>query len=203
MQEDQHTEFKEAWHDEYVRYVSAFCNTKGGTLFIGVDDRGNVIGVDTPKRLLEKLPNFIAQKTGVMPLITLEEKAGKECISIQVQPSSMPISVHGRYYTRSGSVYEGIHRREKLVYPYDALREAILNAIIHREYFTSSEIHIRVYDDKLVISNEARLQDIQVEDLSHSHPSRPYNKLIADVFYKAGLIERIGSRKTGYWKITK
>lgn len=53
-------------------------------------------------------------------------------------------------------------------------------------------IHIRVYDGKLVISNEARLQDIQVEDLPRPHPSRPHNKLIADVFYKAGFIESWG-----------
>lgn len=87
---------------------------------------------------------------------------------------------------------EGIHRREKLIYPYEALREALLNVIIHREYFVSSEIQIRVYDDKLVIGNEARLQDITVEDLLRSHPSRPYNKLIADIFYKAGFIESWG-----------
>ena len=39
-----------------------------------------------------------------MPLIHLREKAGKEYLEIEVQPSAMPISVHGRYYTRSGSV---------------------------------------------------------------------------------------------------
>lgn len=43
-----------------------------------------------------------------------------------------------------------------------------------------------------MIGNEARLQDITVEDLSRSHPSRPHNKLIADVFYKAGFIESWG-----------
>lgn len=44
----------------------------------------------------------------------------------------------------------------------------------------------------MIIGNEARLQDIIVEDLSKSHPSRPHNKLIADVFYKAGFIESWG-----------
>ena len=95
-------------------------------------------------------------------------------------------------YLLSYISYEGIHRREKLVYPYEALREALLNSIIHREYFVSSEIQIRIYDDKLVMGNEARLQDITVEDLSRPHPSRPHNKLIADVFYKAGFIESWG-----------
>lgn len=45
----------------------------------------------------------------------------------------------------------GGHRREKLVYPYEALREALFNCVIHREYFVSSEIQIWVYEDKLVI----------------------------------------------------
>ena len=38
-------------------------------------------------------------------------------------------------YRLSYISYEGIHRRDKLIYPYEALREALLNAIIHREYF--------------------------------------------------------------------
>ena len=38
MEENQHTEFKESWHDEYTRYISAFCNTEGGVLYIGIDD---------------------------------------------------------------------------------------------------------------------------------------------------------------------
>ena len=104
MRENQHTEFKESWHDEYTRYISAFCNTEGGVLYIGIDDKGEVVGIEQPKKLIEKLPNFIAQKTGIMPLIHLREKAGKEYLEIEVQPSAMPISVHGRYYTRSGSV---------------------------------------------------------------------------------------------------
>ena len=33
MEENQHTEFKESWHDEYTRYISAFCNTEGGVLY--------------------------------------------------------------------------------------------------------------------------------------------------------------------------
>ena len=78
MEENQHTEFKESWHDEYTRYISAFCNTEGGVLYIGIDDKGEVVGIEQPKKLIEKLPNFIAQKTGIMPLIHLREKAGKE-----------------------------------------------------------------------------------------------------------------------------
>lgn len=65
MKENQYTEFKESWHDEYVRYISAFCNTDGGSLYIGINDRGEVVGLQNSEKLIEKLPNFIVQKTGI------------------------------------------------------------------------------------------------------------------------------------------
>ena len=78
MKENQNTEFKESWRDEYVRYVSAFCNMDGGTLFIGIDDKGEVVGVEQAEKLIEKLPNFIAQKTGITPIVQLHDSdAGK------------------------------------------------------------------------------------------------------------------------------
>ena len=46
---------------------------------------------------------------------------------------------------------------EKLEYPYEALREAIINALIHRDYTNTSNLQIRVYDDKLVLYNGATL----------------------------------------------
>ena len=66
MKEDQHIEFKESWHDEYTRYVSAFCNTQGGVLYIGLNDNGTVVGIEHPEMDRERLPNFIAQKTGII-----------------------------------------------------------------------------------------------------------------------------------------
>jgi len=96
-------------------------------------------------------------------------------------------------YLLSPISYEGIHRREKLEYPYPALREALLNAIIHRNYYTTSAVQVRVYDDTLLIMNEGTLPDeITVEDLKHEHLSKPRNTLLADVFYKSGYIESWG-----------
>lgn len=54
-------------------------------------------------------------------------------------------------YLKSNITYEGIHRRDILEYPYDALREAVINALIHRDYIGTSNIQIRVYDDKLIM----------------------------------------------------
>ena len=62
-------------------------------------------------------------------------------------------------YLLSPISYEGIYRREKLEYPYEALREAVLNAVIHRDYMITSNIQIRVYPDKLEIMNDGNAVD--------------------------------------------
>ena len=96
-------------------------------------------------------------------------------------------------YLISKIKFEGIHRREILEYPYEALREAIINALIHRNYIGASSIQIRVYSDRLVIMNEGKLPpEVPVEKLKTEHLSKPRNTLLADVFYKAGFIESWG-----------
>ena len=91
------------------------------------------------------------------------------------------------------SGFEGIRRRDVLEYPEDALREAIINAVIHRDYLGTSAIQIRVYDDKLVIMNEGKLPpEVPVEKLKEEHVSKPRNPLLARTFYFAGLIEAWG-----------
>jgi len=96
-------------------------------------------------------------------------------------------------YLKSNISYEGIHRRDILEYPYDALREAVINVLIHRDYIGTSNIQIRVYDDKLIIMNEGKLPpEVPVEKLKTSHLSKPRNRLLAKIFYDAGLIEAWG-----------
>ena len=88
--------------------------------------------------------------------------------------------------------FEGIYRKEELEYPEEALREAIINALIHRDYI-GAHTQLKIYPDKLLLWNEGTLpNDIKIADLKKSHPSRPRNELLADVFFKAGLIETWG-----------
>jgi ATP-dependent DNA helicase RecG len=328
--EKQNIEFKREWQDSFLRVICAFANTDGGELFVGINDKGNVLGVKDAKKLLEILPNIIRNKLGIIPDIVLQKRKEKMMLKIIVKPSSVPISFSGRYYVRSGSVnlelrgnelsnfllhrigqtwdeiiedranlddidaetmtqfkkfsldrlpfidkekniktildklnltkgkkikraalilfgkdtqkyypqaylkigkfssesdvvssdvitgnlfqqidaamnilrtkylissisYEDIHRREILEYPHDALREAILNALIHRDYTGSAAVQVRVYDDKLIIMNEGKLpKEVPVEKLKQKHISKPRNVLLADVFYKAGFIESWG-----------
>ncbi|GAG72996.1 unnamed protein product, partial [marine sediment metagenome] len=75
-------------------------------------------------------------------------------------------------YLISKIKFEGIHRREILEYPYEALREAIINALIRRNYLGASSIQIRVYSDRLVIMNEGKLPpEVPVEKLKTEHLS--------------------------------
>ena len=91
-------------------------------------------------------------------------------------------------YLMSYISFEGIHRREKLEYPYEALKEAVINALIHRDYSNTSNLQIKVYQDKITLTNGALLpEQITIEKLKESHPSVPANPIIASVFYKAGL----------------
>lgn len=96
-------------------------------------------------------------------------------------------------YLQSNIKFEGIHRRDILEYPYEALREAIINALIHRDYREFSQIQIRVCSDNLIIMNEGRLPpEVPVEKLKTNHLSKPRNKLLAETFYHAGFIEAWG-----------
>ena len=66
MNESQNTEFKESWHDEYLKWICGFANAKGGKLLIGVDDAGKPVGVANAKKLMEDIPNKIRDTMGIV-----------------------------------------------------------------------------------------------------------------------------------------
>lgn len=90
---------------------------------------------------------------------------------------------------------ESFVRRDVWDYPLEALREALLNAIVHRNYHSmGSEIQVKVYDNRIWIWNPGTLPEgLSVEQLKKSHSSIRRNPLIADLFFRAGYIEQFGS----------
>ena len=86
-------------------------------------------------------------------------------------------------------------RKEIWDYPLPALREAIINAICHRDYRDVADIQIKIFEDALQVWSPGFLPyNMTVEELlDPDHTSKPRNKLIAQVFYDMGLIERYGS----------
>ena len=57
MSESQNIEWKESWRDEYLKWICGFANAQGGKIYIGMNDDGEVVGVEKSKKLLEDIPN--------------------------------------------------------------------------------------------------------------------------------------------------
>lgn len=88
--------------------------------------------------------------------------------------------------------FEGMNRIEKSEYPTAALREIILNALVHRNYM-GAPVQIRVYDNKINFWNTGTLpQGLTFEALKGFHTSEPRNVLLADVCFKGGFIDSWG-----------
>ena len=104
-----------------------------------------------------------------------------------------------KFITRHISVryeFEGKPKRKEIwEYPLEALREAVINAVVHRDYSISSNVQVEIYDDRIEIWNPGGLlPGITVEDLyKKEHKSVTRNKLIAQIFYDIGYIEKYGS----------
>lgn len=95
----------------------------------------------------------------------------------------------------AGRIEPGVlERQDRPLFPPLALREALVNAFCHRDYAQAGgAISVAIYDDRLEVWSTGKLPfGLRVEDLARDHRSLPRNPLIAEVFYRRGLIERWG-----------
>jgi ATP-dependent DNA helicase RecG len=335
MSESQNIEYKSNWHDDYLDWICGFANAQGGKIYIGIDDNEKIVGVENSHELSEKIPNKIRNAMGITAEVNLlknKDDETKTYIEIVVQPYSVPISIRGRYFYRSGSVkheltglplnefllkkagqtwdnvieedasfddideptikkylrkaeeagrlpdidglstpelldklhltknsklkraaivlfgkdpgrfypntfvkigkfddddftirfqevedgniiqvlnkvlrtldykfliknisFVGMNRVEMLEYPVPALREMLLNALIHRNYM-GAPTQLRVYDNKLQLWNHGTLPvGITLDQLSKSHSSFPRNPILAGACFLGGYIDSWGS----------
>ena len=86
MAEAQNIEYKSIWKDEYLRWICGFANAQGGTLIIGKNDTGEIVGVKNSKKLLEDLPNKITTILGIVADVNLHETEQGDYIEIVVEP---------------------------------------------------------------------------------------------------------------------
>ncbi len=101
-------------------------------------------------------------------------------------------------YNRTRSEFYGLERVDMRDYPKEAVRETLLNAVVHRDYSLSAPILISIFDDRVEVVNVGGLQSgISYGDIMLG-VSAPRNKKLADVFYRLRLIEAYG---TGLMKI--
>ena len=106
MAENQNIEWKSSWHEDYLKWICGFANSQGGKLFIGINDQGNVTGIDNHNELLEKLPNKFRDILGVYAEVNLQNKDNKYYLEIIVPRFDVPISLRGKYYLRTGSTLQ-------------------------------------------------------------------------------------------------
>ncbi len=315
-----------------MKWICGFANANGGTIYIGKDDNGQIVGVADTRKLLEDIPNKVRDILGILVDVDLHETDKGDYIEIKVDHYPNAVNYKGQYHYRSGSTkqelkgaaldkfllqktgkrwdsvpvpnvsvndlkaetfdffrkkgiqsrrldesglkdnnaqllenlkltdgkylkraavllfhpdpekfvtgayikigyfekevdlifqdevhgnlfeqvektldllftkyikamisYEGIHRIETYEYPKEAVREALLNSIAHKDYAGSTPIQIRVYKDKIMIWNEGHLpDDWTIDNLLENHSSRPYNPDIANAFFRSGYVESWG-----------
>ena len=341
--ESETVEFKKSASEskEIIKTISAFANTKGGRIFIGISNSGKVISVEIGKDTIERLVNQITQNTDpkIHPHITTDKINDKQVIIVKVKESSDHLVLaFGRPYKRvgkstlrmskdeyerlilekhkdklyfdsqickeatladidkekirwflkkakaernldidytasppealkrlnllidnkptntailmfgknpqrffiqseircarfkgikavkpfidmkviNGSIYEQIDQAEKFIlfnikkaawiepgkierqekweYPPDAIREAIINAIAHRDYNSPANVHISIFDDRIEIWNPGKLPPpLTPKNLKEEHKSIPVNPSLANLLFLIKYIERWGT----------
>ncbi len=119
------------------------------------------------------------------------------------------LSIHGGLINQVDTVIEFIYkhinkayvitgkpqRDEVWDYPMDAIREIVVNMIVHRDYRSSGHTTVKIFDDKIEFFNQGKLpKELSIEKMkSGKYRSIPRNLQIADVFKSANIIEKYGS----------
>lgn len=85
---------------------------------------------------------------------------------------------------------QSFHREDRFEYPIRALREAIINGLIHRDYSSSADVRVFIFDDRIeVVSPGPFPEGVTPKKPKH----KPVNKILSDLMYDIGYIEKYGS----------
>ena len=102
-------------------------------------------------------------------------------------------------HTRKTFTITEAQREEQPEYPFLALREAVVNAIVHRDYYSSAAVQINIYDNRLEITNPGALPaELKVDNLPFIGLGIPRNPTIYQLLHDAGYVEGLG---TGFPRI--
>ncbi len=176
MSENQNIEWKESWRDEYLKWICGFANAQGGKIHIGINDKGEVVGVDNAKRLMDDLPNKIVTNLGIVCDINLLSESNKEFIEIIVEPYPNPVNYKGQYHYRTGSTKQELKgaaldkfllqkqgkRWDSVPVPKIDINELDDNAFVI--FKKKAKISGRVDDDVLNDSNKSLLENLDLID---------------------------------------
>ena len=101
-QESETEEFKRSWQEkECLEALSALANTRGGNLWVGLNDNGSVHGWHGDGKMLETISNQIVSKLQVHPLaLDVRTVADRHILLIRMASAAAPVALNGRYYRR-------------------------------------------------------------------------------------------------------
>ena len=176
MPETQNIEYKATWRDEYLKWICGFANAKGGRIYIGKDNKGNVVGVTNAKKLLEDIPNKTKDILGIIVDVNLHPTTEGEYLEINVEDYPYPVNYKGQYYYRSGSTkqelkgaaldkfmlqkkgkkWDGVPVPNVLV---SDLKEDTFNFFRKRAYKSK-----RIEEEVLTDSNEHLIENLQLKE---------------------------------------
>ena len=165
MPETQHIEYKSVWKDEYLKWICGFANAQGGTLVVGMNDKGGVVGVDNAKKLLEELPNKIRTTMGIVVEVNLRAEGGLEMVEVRVPAYPNAISYRGKYYFRAGSTNQeltGYALDELLLRKYGRTHDAMpLPRIVIADFWHDA---FDIFRKKAVASKRLAEEDVAVSN---------------------------------------
>jgi len=95
-------------------------------------------------------------------------------------------------HTRLAYKFDGFKRIDIEEYPYDAVKEAVINAVCHRDYFSQNNVFVNVFDDRIeVISPGSIPNNLTLKEVYGT--SNPRNYKIVELFKRIHFIEKLGS----------
>jgi len=108
--ETETVEFKESLSEGFYKTISAFANTRGGVILLGIDNKNKIKGIDPSTKFLEDLTNSIINKLSIYPEIEITNIYRKQIIAVKVIYSGPLVSYKGHYYERIGNTTREISK---------------------------------------------------------------------------------------------
>ena len=165
MLENQDTEFKAIWKDEYLKWVCGMANSNGGIIYIGKNDSGNVIGVNNAIKLAKEIPNKIRDTMGIIPEVKIVEENELLYITIKIENYPTPISYQGKFYLRSGSNNHEVTGAELDKFMLDRIGKRWEDLPVKNATFKDlSEESFKVFKEKAVRSGRLREEDLKIDN---------------------------------------
>ena len=198
---------KNSWRDEYLKWICGFANANGGTIYIGKNDAGEVVGLNDSKKLLEDIPNKTKDILGILVDVNLHQTEKGDFIEILVEAYPYPVNFKGQYHYRSGGTKQELkgaaldkfllQRKGKR---WDAV--PIPNVSINDlkketfDFFRKKAVKAqRIEDDVLTDTNEQLAENLQLIEneylkraailLFHPNP----DKFVTGAYIKIGFFE--------------